>query len=125
MITAVNKDGSIKRELVFNETILMVDKYDALTFEVKNERFGMSIKFHFTFSDTGEKYGSDGNLSDDGNEVFLTLHNWYSAYRVENIDPIELDLISGHRIWLKYGTSAEEKPDFRMFHLTIWGEFKS
>jgi hypothetical protein len=124
MITALSKDGKHSREVLYNEIVLMLDKYDSLSFDVKNKKFVMDMKFNFSFSDSGDKYSADGALSDDGKEVNLTLNNWYSPFRAENTNAIEFDLKSGHKILVKYGTSADEKQPFRMFHLTIWGEFK-
>lgn len=121
MITALSKDGKHKREVIFNEIILMLDKYDSLSFEVKNETFEIDMKFNFSFSDSGDKYSADGTVTNDGKEVNLILHNWYSSFRAENTKAIELDLKNGKKIWVKYGTSADEKQTFRMFHLTIWG----
>ena len=124
MIKAINKDGSQKRELLINEEFLMVDKYDSLSFETENEKFGMKLTFNFKFSDSGKKYSADGSMSDEGDIIDFTLNNWYSSSRVENTKALELDLKSGKKIWVKYGTSANEKRSFRMFHLTIWGELK-
>jgi len=122
MITALSKDGKIIRKVVYNEVILMMNKYDSLSFHAKDNNIGIDMKINFQFSDTGEKYAAKGTVSDDFSEANITLVNWYSTARVENTSPVEIILKSGKKIWLKYGTSADEKKDFRMFHLTIWGE---
>jgi len=122
MITAINKDGKEKRQVLYNEIILMVDKYDSLTFDAKNEEFNFDMKFTFEFTDSGEEFKSKGNYSRENKELKLSLEKWYSQSRVENTEPIELVLDSGLKIWIKYGTSASEKRDFRMFHLTVWGK---
>ncbi len=124
MITALSKDGKIKRKVIYNEVILMIDKYDSLSFQVKDDSINLDTKVNFDFSDSGDKYGAKGNVSDDYSDINITLINWYSSSRVENTAPVEVELKSGKKIWLKYGTSADERKDFRMFHLTIWGEVK-
>lgn len=121
MITALSKDGSTKRQVVYNEFIMMLDKYDSLTFHVDDEKFGINMTFNFKFSDSGDKFTADGKVLDDGKVVNLTLNNWYST-KAENTTPIKLKLKNGKSIWLKYSTGALEKNDFRMFHITIWGE---
>lgn len=121
MITALSKDGKITRNVIYNEVILMVDKYDTLTFHAKNEEYEFDMKFKFEFSDSGEEFKAKGNYSKEDNEVSLILQKWYSQSRVENTKPIELVLDSGLNLWIKYGTSANESNDFRMFHLTVWG----
>lgn len=122
MITALSKDGKYKRKVVYNEVILMLDKYDSLSFHAIDKDFDLDMKINFEFSDTGDKYSATGNFSDDLGEINLTLMNWYANDRVENNLPLELEMKSGKKIWLKYGTSANEKKNFRMFHLTVWGE---
>lgn len=122
MITALSKDGKITRRVIYSEVILMVDKYDTLTFYAKNKEFDFEMKFIFEFSDSGEEFKVKGNYSKDDNEINLILQKWYSPSRVENTNPLELVLDSGLKIWVKYGTSANEKFDFRMFHLTVWGD---
>jgi hypothetical protein len=122
MITGISKDGKDKRQVIYNEVILMVEKYDTLTFEAKNEAFAFDMKFIFEFSDSGEEFKAKGNYSKENKEINLTLEKWYSHARVENTEPIEIVLETGLKIWVKYGTSATEKSNFRMFHLTVWGK---
>ncbi|WKL46586.1 hypothetical protein Q1W71_16655 [Flavobacterium pectinovorum] len=124
MITALSKDGKHKREIIFNDIILMMDKYDSVSFDVINKKFDIDMKFNFEFSDSGDKYTATGTISDDEKDVDITLNNWY-ALRVENTKPLEIDLKSGLKIWIKYGTTADERKNFRMFHLTIWGDINN
>jgi Domain of unknown function (DUF6864) len=125
MIKATSKDGKIKRELIYNQSVLMVDKYDSLSFQVIDVKLLMNVTFNFEFSDTGKKYSAEGKISEDGSKVNLTLNNWYSTSRVENTVPMELNLKSGTKLWVKYCTTADEKNSLRLFHLTVWGETKN
>lgn len=125
MVEALSKDGSIKRVLLYNEVVLLVDKYDSLSFPIKNDEYGIDTVIKFNFSDTGTKFTSDGNISNDQKVLSLSLNKWYGAIKVENTDPIELDLKSGKKVWIKYGTTAEEAHTFRKFHLTVWGDITS
>ncbi|HMB99873.1 MAG TPA: hypothetical protein VKN14_02425 [Flavobacteriaceae bacterium] len=122
MIKALSKDGKVNRQVLYNEVILMIDKYDTLTFHAINEEFNFEMKFNFEFSDSGDEFKANGNFSQKDKELTLKLEKWYSQTRVENTEPLEFDLDTGLKIWVKYGTSAIEKRDFRMFHLTVWGE---
>jgi hypothetical protein len=65
MITAISKDG-IKRRVIFNDTILLVDLEDKLSFSFKDEKLNFELTFNFIFSDEGEELMTSGTLSDDG-----------------------------------------------------------
>jgi hypothetical protein len=119
-VTAVNKDGSIKRKLIYSNVILMVDKYDEVTFHV-NEPGDVQLDFKFTFRDEGEKYSAEGKINDDGHTVELVLNNWYADTKIENVQPIEIPLENGKKIWVKYGTISNEKESFRLLYFSVWG----
>ncbi len=75
MITAISKDGQNKRKLIFNDSVLMFDKYDTITFHVGKERLDIDMKVVFMFSDSGDKFTADGKVSDDKSVITLTLNN--------------------------------------------------
>ncbi len=121
MITAISKDG-IKRRVIFNDTILLVDLEDKLSFSFKDEKLSFELTFNFIFSDEGEELMTSGTVSDDGKIVTMTLHKWNNSLGTEVTKPIELSTSAGKRIWIKFKTFADKKNSFRSFHLTIWGE---
>ena len=120
MITSTSKDG-YKRRLIFNETVLLVDKEDVVSFLVKDGT-NFETTFNFTFSDSGEKLKTTGNVADNGKVVNMTLFQWDNSLGSEVTNPIELKAMNGKRIWVKFKTYADKGNSFRTFHLTIWGE---
>jgi hypothetical protein len=121
MITAISKDGFTRR-VIFNDTIILVDSEDKLSFYFNDEKLKYELTFNFTFSDNGEELKTSGNVSDDGKAVNMTLHKWNHSLATEVSKPIELSTSTGKRIWVKFKTSADKKNSFRSFHITIWGE---
>jgi hypothetical protein len=121
MIIATSKDG-FNRRVIYNDTILMVDSDDKLSFSFKDEKLKFELTFNFTFSEDGEELKTSGTVSDDGKIINMTLHKWSNSLGIEVTKPIELSTVSGKRIWIKFKTSADKKNSFRSFHLTIWGE---
>jgi len=121
MIISISKDG-IKRRVIFNDTILLVDMEDKLLFSFKDEKLTFELTFNFIFSDEGEELTTSGNVSDNGKTVTMTLYKWNNSLGTEVTKPIELSTTTGKRIWIKFKTFAEKKNSLRSFHLTIWGE---
>ncbi len=121
MIISKSIDG-YKRRVIYNQSVLMVDKEDEISFFVKDEKLNYETTFNFDFSNEGEELKTTGTISDDGKTINLTLHKWLNSLGTEVTTPIELSTNIGKRIWVKFRTTAEKKNTFRMFHLTIWGE---
>jgi hypothetical protein len=120
MIKAISKDG-IERRILFNETILMVDREDKLICNIKDKDLNFEFNFNVTFSDDGKELSTTGSSSDDGKEINITLHKWQGSVGTELTKPIEYK-VNDKRIWIKFKTTADIKNNFRGFHLTIWGE---
>lgn len=120
MVYSKSKNG-IKRKLLYNEFLLLVDKEDHLSFEIKND--GLEFTINFTFSSNGPENTTSGSVSDDGKVIDMTLYKWESTLGVESTNPIEFTRRnSTKRVWIKFKTSAESLKSFRSFHLTVWGE---
>jgi hypothetical protein len=124
MIVAESNDG-IKREIIFNESLLLCQPSDKLSFKILKDNIGLNIIINFTFSDSGEKFAQDGSFNQDGSILDITLYKWNDPFFVENTEPVEFKTImTGHKIWLKYRTSTDVNKKFRRFELTVWAEIK-
>ena len=124
MVTVINKDNS-KWRLMYNDHVLLLDKANSLIFEIADEKLVFKAIIEFIFSDSGEKFKANINISEDGLKVTITLFQWDtndSLFHVEVTEPIKLNTVNGQRIWLKYRTQTNEKTQNRNFHLSVWGE---
>ena len=121
MIKAISKDGIVRRVLL-NDSVLLVDGEDKLSFYLKDESLQLEQTLNFTFSEGGEELKTSGTVQEDGKIINLTLHKWDSNLGTEVTKPIELSAKNGKRVWVKFKTSANKKASFRSFHLTVWGE---
>ncbi len=119
MIVATSKDG-IKRRVIFNQEILLVEGSDRLSFTIKDQTFESTM--NFTFSDDGEEGKITGTLSDDGKTLDAVLHKWDNGLGVEVTKPIETIALNGKKIWIKFRTIANTSSLLRAFHLTVWVE---
>lgn len=119
-ITSISKNG-VKRVLIFNDTILLVDREDSLIFKILDSTDNLSFNLNIHFSDDGKELSTTGKTSDDGKEIDITLHKWQSITGSELTKPIEFE-VNDKRVWIKFRTTADIKNDFRSFHLTIWRE---
>lgn len=122
MIKATSREG-IKRRVVYNEIVVLVDDKDKLSFFVHDEKTHLEVTINFTFSNEGKKFTTDGHLSPDGKTLDITLHKWDGTFAVENTDPIVMTLErTQKRSWIKFKTSANKEKSFRTFQLTVWVE---
>lgn len=119
MLVATSKDG-VKRRLLYNEEVILVDGSDSLSFKIKDPIFAGT--FNFIFSDEGEELKLTGSSSDDGNILNITLHKWDNSLGAEITDPVETVASNQKRIWIKFRTFANKKSSLRSFHLTVWVE---
>ncbi|MDW3209878.1 MAG: hypothetical protein R8N23_08430 [Reichenbachiella sp.] len=123
MITASSKNGKHKRKLIFNENILLVDKYDEIQFEVKEKSLKLTLKFKFV--DEGKKYAADIEQFDEGRILEFTLHGWYHDFNIENTNPVIWESTNKDQVlWIKYSTKSQKEHTFREFHITVWKEVK-
>lgn len=121
MLIATDKNG-INRRVIYNENVLLVDRGDALSFKVKDDKIMLEFTLNITFSDEGKELSTSGNASEDGKIFNMILHQWDNSMGTELTQPIELVTNTEKKIWLKFKTTADKKNSFRSFHLTIWIE---
>ena len=121
MIIATSKNG-VKRRIVYNDSILLVDSEDKLSFYFEDESLETELTLNFTFSDSGEALTTSGTIDGNGKVFNMTLYKWDSEVGAEVTKPIEFTTNNGKRIWIKFKTAALKKASMRMFHLTVWGE---
>ncbi len=120
LITAMGRNAT--RELIYNQHIMLVNKYDSILFHISSAIYGVDFDITFHFKDDGKKYATSGEIPDGGNtNISIVLHNWYHPMRIENDQPIELNTKNGKKVWIKFGTNADEKFNSRAFYISVWG----
>jgi hypothetical protein len=120
-ITAKTEEG-LKRRIILNETVLMLNKNDTLSFEVKDEKVRFKKTINFSFSNDGDELSTTGNVADGGKVINIVLHKWDNSVGAEITEPIELKTENNKKVWLKFKTGAQSEYKFRFFNLTIWVE---
>lgn len=115
MIEAISNLNK-RRKVVFNDSVILVDKNDHLVFEFDLK--GQKVQFVFRFDDSREKFQTTLNPSDDFT-FDLTLHRWYSTAFVESTSPWNLS-VNGISLSAMFRVWASEKGFQRVFHLTVW-----
>ncbi|MEZ0130626.1 DUF6864 domain-containing function [Flavobacterium sp. LBUM151] len=122
MITAISEKG-IKRKLIMNESIILVEKSDKVFFDVENnndDRFQLI----FGFSEIGKEYSSTSNPTSDPNIYDITLNRWNGPAFIETTKPWEL-IRNNSSYWIHWRTYANEKLAQRVFEITIWTSQKN
>jgi hypothetical protein len=120
MVYAKSKEG-IRRILVYDKNVLLVDKDDEITFIINNEYLDYTLRFRFT--DKGEKYST--NVWEDKKEKLLLyqLNNWDADTWVEISKPVLLDVPDKiGKFWLKFRNVSSENKSYRNFIISIWKE---
>jgi hypothetical protein len=122
MVFSQSKDG-INRILVYQNSVLMIDKQDSLTFAVDNEH--LKYNFKFTFSTEGEKFTTVIWENKEEGYLHYQLNNWDYSTWVEISRPIIINLpyLDG-MVWMKFRTQANEQNSYRQFDISIWKEVK-
>ena len=90
MIKSVSS-SNIVRELIFNESIILMDKGDRIEFEYIKK----PVKFVFRFDTSGVAYDSTVNPA-KANIFDITLHQWSAKTYVETSTPWELIFDAGY-----------------------------
>jgi hypothetical protein len=123
MVFAKSKDGT-QRLLVYQNSLLAVDKDDSLTFSIENEH--LNYKIRFSFSSEGEKYSTTYWESEETGYLHLQLNSWDSTTYVEISKPILLKVKgSDVKFWLKFRNQSIENKPHRKFEISIWKEVKN
>lgn len=73
MITAISKDGFTRR-VIFNDSIILVDSEDKLSFYLKDDKLKFELKFNFTFSNEGEELKSPEILMEVHEACMYNMH---------------------------------------------------
>ncbi len=122
MITATSTTG-IRRRVILNESILLVDSHDKLSFDVVDNQANLKLNFHFVFLDVGKELTANVDVNDK--DITFNLHRWDDNLPIENTSPYELSIVnSGEKIWCKFNTYSKKEFSQRFFSLTIWIEEK-
>jgi hypothetical protein len=118
--------NGIQRKLIYNNNIILVEKNDFLTFDIKTSIIEMEFVLKFIFSDEGEKYKVSSKSEDGGKTLIITLHNWYSTNGrfVHTTQPWIIPTKSGkYKIYIHCRTIAEKGESYsRSFHVSLWAE---
>ena len=122
MVTITDKNGNSKR-LIYNQHVLMLDRFDALSFAIRDEIVSIELVLNINFSDEGKELSTSGSVSDDGKILSMTLYKWNTSASAELSNPIELSsTVTDKKIFIKFATTANIESSFRHFHLTVWAE---
>ena len=115
MVTAISKEG-IQRMLIYNESVLTVDRSDVLSFHVVDKNIPVEFTINFSFKDDGEQFTSSLNVSPDGKIIDLILFNWNSTNFVETTEPMILPT-NGINLWVKFRNGSYPGRTYRTFQL--------
>ena len=115
MIKSISKENK-ERELVFNDSFILVEKYDTLECDISWKNY--NFKLIFRFDDNGENFKS--TLNPSSNDSFdVSLHRWYSTTFVESSSPWYITYNKRNFV-VQFRTMATEKLSQRVFQLSIW-----
>ncbi len=120
-IEFTRKDGTRWRRLL-SEDLVLTDSGVRLAFHVRDEELKFETTLAFVFSDEGDRYSANAELTDEGKLLTVTLNKWVpdGAEFIENVDPMELTIGGNRTLHLKYRTHADLKRNWRTFQITIW-----
>ena len=122
MVTATSTTG-IKRRLLLNKEVILVDSDDALSFKMDDDVLNEHLTFNFKFGPpTQVPLSTTGDISPDGNTINMTFNDWNEPSGISFVKPIELKTIIGKTIWIQANVSLSAGSKTRIFHLSIWGE---
>ncbi len=118
------------RSLIYNETVLMADRDDDLVFDldIHNELIDFKYKFHFSFSESGDKYSTFVRQLENNEGVQWTLNQWNSSVYVEVSTPMKLKVKNkkneDKELLVKFRNQSSDNRDKnqRKFNITIWLE---
>jgi hypothetical protein len=131
-ITTLNNENSEQYELVFNESLLLLNKDDEIAIrfgiprlhDIKNrdKRVPLNLKIKFT----DDAAIGVGNVSPEygGNDIRITLNKWYADTWITNADPIEFAYKEGdvyrEDLKLQIRTSASPLKRHRSITISLW-----
>jgi hypothetical protein len=114
-------EGGKRRDLIFNDTVLLISKSDKLVFDISTDIVTFALEFIFT--EEGEEFAGDSKVSDDGRVLTLTLHKWEHSSPLENTAPIVFPTNSNsHLLYLKYSSYSHPTLNQRTFNVSLWAE---
>jgi hypothetical protein len=118
MITSTSSAG-IHRQLLLNESVILVEKSDIISFLVDNTSKNDSFQLIFRFSDTGKEYSSTLNLSNSPNTYDITLFRWNGISFIETQKAWEV-VRNNITYWVHWRTFSTDKMTQRVFEVSIW-----
>ncbi len=122
MIYTQGNDG-IKKQLIYNESVLLINKDDYIYFEIRTTDFAYDVKF--TFSQEGEKLTTTYWADLENKYLHYQLNNWDSNTYAEVSSPVELKVIGDDsRYYMKFRNTSAENINHRRFEICIWKEVK-
>jgi len=122
-VYSVGKDGT-RKILVYNNSILTINKNDSIVFKIKNKNLEYEIEFGF--SQEGEKYSTTYWENPEKKYLRFQLHKWDSDTYVEIIVPVELAVPdSESKFLMKFRNTSTKKSKHRRFEISIWKEVPS
>ena len=120
MVISHSKNNKDKL-LIYQKSILTLDKEDSFTFIINNKH--LKYKISFDFSENGNKYSTTFWEDPEIGYLKYQLNNWDSNTYVEMSIPIEIKVPnSQEKIWMKFRNYSIENKNNRKFEINIWKE---
>jgi len=120
---SLSKDG-IKKLLIYQNSLLVVDKDDDLIFEIDEPELKFTI--NFTFSSEGDPFSTTFWEIPDSNFLKYQLNRWDSITYVEISKPVLLKTKdSSAKFWLKFRNFSPPDNNLRKFDISIWKEVEN
>ena len=113
--------NNVDKLLIYQNTILTLDKEDSFTFLIDNEHLKYNIRFEF--SKEGKKYTTTFWEDPEIGYLKYQLNNWDSTTYVEMSVPVEIKVPnSKEKIWMKFRNYSVENKNNRKFEINVWKE---
>ena len=120
MVYSFSKDG-IKRLLIYQQTVLLVDKEDILTFEIDNEYLKFTL--NFSYSADGDPFSTTYWENQEANLLHFRLNNWDHNTWVEISKPVLLKVKdSNTKFWMRFRNNSQPTKNLRKFEVSVWKE---
>lgn len=114
-------------ELIFNETILLLEKNSEIDIKFSKKISDWTIKFKFNDTSTATNWLSglppekNYKLNIENNNITFILNNWYSDQGTENqvAEPIN-STDKTIKLLVKFRSAANNSQDIRTLIVSIW-----
>jgi hypothetical protein len=123
MVKSHSKDNK-ESLLIYQNSILTLDKDDSFTFIIENEY--LNYKIRFNFSDEGKKFSTTFWEDPEKGYLLYQLNNWDSSTYVEMSNPVEIKVLNNDsKFWMKFRNYSIENKNNRKFEINIWKEINN